>query len=181
MQEEGWVVCRAFRKPSPSHQRHEAWNHAYYVRENNIANVRFPNSSVDDFAEEKHHGVNPNQAANFHHCFASVQELVSNQNYSDFQLTNEVLPQLDSPSISANLTTNESFHHNKGVINDDYDNERSNGSSHYLDWKNLDDLLASPVLTDPTSFASTNLPVSMPQIYQQETQNHHFQGCFQDL
>ncbi|XP_024020448.1 NAC domain-containing protein 30 [Morus notabilis] len=181
-QEEGWVVCRAFRKPTPSHQRQgfEAWNHGYYARENH-ANVAFP-SSVD-FAEEKH-AINPNHAASFHHCFASVQELVSNNNFSDIQLTHEALPQLDSPSISANLTNNNnSFQHNKSIINDDnYDTERSNSSSQYIDWKNLDNLLASPLIVDPvTSFACSNLPASMAsQSYQQDTQNHHFLGCFSD-
>lgn len=182
LQEEGWVVCRAFRKPTPSHQRpqgFEVWNHAYYAREN--SGLRLPISSVD-FDEEKHM-VNQNQPASFHNCFASAQELVSNnQSIVDhIQLTSEVLPQLDSPTISANLTTtNENFQHNSTMINDDnYDNERSNNSSQYIDWKNLENFLSSQ-LTDPiTSFVSSDLP-SVPQNYRHETQNGHFLGCFPD-
>ena len=178
MQEEGWVVCRAFRKPSPSHQRQgfEVWNHAYYVREN--SSLRFPNSSVD-FAEENHLVNNPNQAVSFHNCFASAQELVSNNHsLADHIQLHEVLPQLDSPSISTNLVTNENFQHNSTIITEDnYDNERSNSSSQYIDWKNLDSFLSSQ-LTDPiTSFVSSDLS-SMPQNYRQETQNRHFLGCF---
>ncbi|POO00192.1 NAC domain containing protein [Trema orientale] len=185
-QEEGWVVCRAFRKPSPSHQRQgfEVWNHAYYVREN--SSIRFPNTSAD-FMEEKHL-VNPNQAAaaaSFHNCFASAQELVSNNhNVADHIQLSEVLPQLDSPSsISASLATNENFQHNSSTIinEDNYDNnERSNSSSQYIDWKNLDNFLSSQ-LTDPiTHFVSSDLS-SMPQNYLHEAQqNRHFLGCFPD-
>ncbi|KAL9234628.1 hypothetical protein vseg_009481 [Gypsophila vaccaria] len=41
-QEEGWVVCRAFKKPSPSHkQGFDAWRHQYY---NNCYNIRNNNN-----------------------------------------------------------------------------------------------------------------------------------------
>ncbi|KAL7128448.1 hypothetical protein ABFS83_14G317800 [Erythranthe nasuta] len=46
-QEEGWVVCRAFKKPSPSHkQGFEAWkNPNYYARSSSdITNYRHPSS-----------------------------------------------------------------------------------------------------------------------------------------
>ncbi|XP_062099077.1 NAC domain-containing protein 30-like [Humulus lupulus] len=210
-QAKGWVVCRAFRKPSPSHHQRqgcEMWNHAnYYVRENSNNMRQLPYCSSADFVEEKHNNMqanHPNLAATaFHNCFppsAHEELVVSTTNHSlvdHIQLTHELLPQLDSPSISANLATNDqSFQHNSttNILNDhdNYDNNeiRSNisststgtSASQYIDWKNLDSFLSSQLSTDPiTSFvASDNLPPLVPQNYRQENLNHHYFGCFPD-
>ncbi|KAL5558455.1 hypothetical protein UlMin_034666 [Ulmus minor] len=171
-QEEGWVVCRAFTKPTPSQrQGYEAWNHAYYVRENSHVNQHIMN-------------VNPSNqtAGNIHHCFGSTDHI---------NLISDQLPQLDSPSsISANIAiNNESFQHNtSGLISEDFEDERSNnGSSQFVDWKNLDSLLATtsfqvPIDYPTSSFASSSLASMAPQNYQQETLNQHLLGCtFPDL
>ncbi|KAH7524982.1 hypothetical protein FEM48_Zijuj06G0177000 [Ziziphus jujuba var. spinosa] len=195
MQEEGWVVCRAFKKPTPNHrQGYEAWHHAYYVRDHNN-HVRLP-SSMDLLVTENHmmnnnNNPNINEAASstFHHRFDhnnSVQEFVSNHIFSDTQLMNE-LPKLDSPSsISATLATNnESLRQNTTTngISEEFEDERSNNSSQYIDWKNLDSLLVSQLSDATTSFAQfSNLPSSITENYsEKENYNQHLLGCFPDL
>ena len=201
MQEEGWVVCRAFKKPTPNHrQGYEAWDHhAYYVsRDHHNMNshlFKLPAaaSSMDlvmSSSDQKHMVmINPNNinelassstTTSFDH---SVQELVSNHVFSNhIQLVNE-LPKVDSPSnISTNLASSESNfgHHNSIIIReqDQYreDEISNNNSSHYIDWKNLDSLLA-PQLTDSTSFARYGENCSDKN----NCQNHHLLGCFPDL
>lgn len=197
MQEEGWVVCRAFKKPTPNHrQDYEAWNHAYYLRNhhnNNVITSRLP-SSMDLLITTENHMImnnnnnpNINEATAFDHNYNSVQELVSNHIFSDIQLMNE-LPKLDSPSsISPNLATsnnNESLQQNisnNGINNEDFiEDERSNNSGQYIDWKNLDSLLVSQV-TDATASSSFAQFSNFPSSIAEENQNHHLLGCFREL
>ncbi|KAF3445394.1 hypothetical protein FNV43_RR10570 [Rhamnella rubrinervis] len=203
-QEEGWVVCRAFKKPTPNHrQGYEAWNHhAYYVsRDQNGQIFKLPAAAsamdlVMSSSDQKHMVmINPNNinelassstATSFDH---SVQELVSNHVFSDhIQLINE-LPKLDSPSnISTNLASSESnFGHNNCILIgeqdqyrevDESNNNNNNISSHDIDWKNLDSLLASQLTHDSTSFAHYS---SNCNDNKDNGQNHHLLGCFPDL
>lgn len=170
LQEEGWVVCRAFKKPSPNYrQGFEAWN-AYYVRDN--SQVRPP--SFSDIVSTTQ-VFNPNQAATFHEPNTSVQqELVCNHTLLNNQLFE--LPQLDSPSLSTSLATKEGFQHN-GIANEDFDGI----SSQYVDWTNLDNLLASQ-FTGTTSFSNPNLPL-ISQNNELDAQNNasHLLGCFPEL
>ncbi|KAI5555429.1 hypothetical protein POPTR_019G083600v4 [Populus trichocarpa] len=148
-QEEGWVVCRAFKKPSPNQrQGFEAWSHAYYL--NDINHARPP--SFSDTVTTAHNMVRPNQ-------------------------------ELDSPStLSTSFAAKEGNFHQ---TNEDYDEERSNNSSQYIDWKNFDTLLASQVTDSSTSYPLQDLP-SIPQNYdlaagQQDQYVSHFLDCFPDL
>ena len=186
MQEEGWVVCRAFRKPSPSHQRpgFEAWNHPYYARE-----ATYPSHPSSNMVNNNPNYNPQGESSTFQHCVAaSAQDLAlsASQSFSDIQLAHEVLPQLDSPSsVSASFAASESAFQQNCLANGDFDNEiRSNNSTssgQYIDWKNLDNLLAS------ATFVSTNnvFPsdsASIPQSnYRQQVENSHFLGCFPDL
>ncbi|KAF4366299.1 hypothetical protein G4B88_030477, partial [Cannabis sativa] len=201
-QEEGWVVCRAFRKPSPSHhqrQSYEMWNHGnYYERENSSSShmMRPLYSSSSPSVEEKHNMAdiinhNPNNVAAtstaFHNCFIPSSSVhVHDQDQLVYPLPSvdhihlpthhhhEVLPQLDSPSISANLAANnndhQSFQRNNTsctatntILNNDhhhhhhenYENSsneiRSSSTStasQCIDWKNMDSFLSSHLSTD---------------------------------
>ncbi len=163
-------MCRAFKKPSPNYrQGFEAWN-AYYVRDN--SQVRPP--SFSDIVSTTQ-VFNPNQAATFHEPNTSVQqELVCNHTLLNNQLFE--LPQLDSPSLSTSLATKEGFQHN-GIANEDFDGI----SSQYVDWTNLDNLLASQ-FTGTTSFSNPNLPL-ISQNNELDAQNNasHLLGCFPEL
>ncbi|KAJ9167147.1 hypothetical protein P3X46_021818 [Hevea brasiliensis] len=172
-QEEGWVVCRAFKKPIPNQRPSyiEAWdNHAY------CANIRPP--SFSDTLTTTHMAIHPNQTASFHQQlpFGSdpADQLVSSHPFlENNQLID--LPQLDSPNtLSTSFATKEGFHNNNGVSSEDFDEQRSNNSStQFIDWKNLDSLLASQVNNSTSSFPAPNL---LPQSYELS----HFPGCFPD-
>ncbi|KAA8546318.1 hypothetical protein F0562_002943 [Nyssa sinensis] len=164
-QEEGWVVCRAFKKPSPNHKKgFEAWNHAYYVRDfGNVRPPSFPNMLSPI------HVVYQNQGASFHDqlTLTSEQDLVSKRTFMDNQLVE--LPQLDSPSISTSLANKEGLGHN-GIANQEYSDERSNHGTQYIDWKNLDNLVASQ-LTEPASLPHSNFPL-IPQDCELDAQSN---------
>ncbi|KAG6737883.1 hypothetical protein POTOM_059414 [Populus tomentosa] len=181
MQEEGWVVCRAFKKPSPNQrQGFEAWSHAYYV--NDINPARPP--SFSDTVTTAPNTVRPNQGASFQQPFGSnTDDLVSNQTFLDDNNQLVDLPELDSPStLSTSFAAKEGNFHQ---TNEDYEEERSNNSSQYIDWKNFDTLLASQVTDSSASYPLQDLP-SIPQNYdlaagQQDHYVSHFLDCFPDL
>ncbi|KAI5313179.1 PREDICTED: NAC [Prunus dulcis] len=162
-QEEGWVVCRAFKKPSPSHrQGFEALKHAYYIREHNS------HASSSNFGSEMHM-VNPSQGFQYQSFGLDQQDhLISNHIFMGNQLTE--LPQLESPSISTSLANKQGVHEqqNNNITTEHYDDRRCNmnSSDQHIDWRNLDSLLEVPLI---------------PQNYEQEAQNHHLLGCFPDL
>ena len=180
MQEEGWVVCRAFKKPSPNQrQGFEAWSHTYYV--NDINPARPP--SFSDTVTTAPNTVRPNQGASFQQPSGSNTDLVSNQTFLDNSNQLVDLPELDSPStLSTSFAAKEGNFHR---TNEDYDEERSNNSSQYIDWKNFDTLLASQVTDSSASYPLQDLP-SIPQNYdlaagQQDQYVSHFLDCFPDL
>lgn len=171
VQEEGWVVCRAFKKPTSSHkQSYEAWSHAYYVRDSSHVEPPSLPATLSPM-----HMVHPNQGF-YQRYFGSEQELMYNHGIMNNQAFE--IPQLDSPSaLSPSLATKEVFEHN-GMNNSEYfEDENSDHAKQYIDWKNLDDLLASQ-LADTTS--STPL---VPYNSELGAQNpvSHLLGCFPDL
>ncbi|TXG53131.1 hypothetical protein EZV62_022300 [Acer yangbiense] len=178
--EEGWVVCRAFKKPTPNHrQGYEAWNHAYYVRDN-TSQFR-PNPSFSDHMT--HHSST--EGTSFHQPVigSNQPEYVSNinQTFLDNQLNIiHELPQLDSPSLSTRFATQEgNLQHNIIIANnnnDDFEEEKSQ----FIDWKNLDSLLASQLVQPYPNMA-------LPQDYNELEEAHdhqdhfsHILGCLND-
>ncbi|CAN4097954.1 unnamed protein product [Withania somnifera] len=162
-QEEGWVVCRAFKKPSPNKQpSFEAWHNAYYFRGTNT--IYRPNSSLSETTSTPmdHQPVNNinafNQTTNFHQFIFNPshnhQSMISNntsQNFSENHLVE--LPQLDSPTISTSFCTKDrSLGEQSYTANnneDDCDEEKHstngiNNSLFYGDWKNFDTLIEPP-------------------------------------
>ncbi|XP_065847194.1 NAC domain-containing protein 30 [Euphorbia lathyris] len=151
-QEEGWVVCRAFKKPIPNQRPgFEAWNHPNYYNPNNI-NHSF--SRPPHFSDS----ITTLNPTNFQHPFSSEPDLLSDNTFFDNnnQLIHD-LPHLDSPSTS---------------FATDYD-EDSNNKTQFIDWKNLDTLLGSQL----NDFSTPNL-TSLPQTYNNNV--NHFLGCFPD-
>ncbi|XP_042509407.1 NAC domain-containing protein 30-like [Macadamia integrifolia] len=166
-QEEGWVVCRAFKKPSPSHsQCFQMMNRAYYARDHD------QHHGIQSFAEI----ISPVQVINHyqgttnfpphHQPVFYEQELVSKNSHLDHQLID--LPQLDSPTLSTSLATREDFEP-CGTLKENYD------------WRTLDELLASQ-LSDTTSCPTTNFPL-IQQGYDLEAQNqgNSLLGYFHNL
>ncbi|CAL5414398.1 unnamed protein product [Camellia sinensis] len=174
-QEEGWVVCRAFKKPSPSHkQGFESWNHAYYVANKGM----FGQPSYPNVASPIHM-IHLNQSP----FESSEQELMSMSDHRclDNQLVQ--LPQIDSPPNSSLATKGDANEQNSIIINRDYDGEWSSRSSQYVDWKILDDMLA-PQLAESTSIANSNREISLvSQEYDLNAQNYatHLFPCLPDL
>ncbi|KAK3230416.1 hypothetical protein Dsin_002297 [Dipteronia sinensis] len=179
-QEEGWVVCRAFKKPTPNHrQGFEAWNHAYYMRDN-TSHFR-PNPSFSDHMT--HHSSK--EGTSFHQPVigSNQPEYVSNINptFLDNQLNFiHELPQLDSPSLSTSFATQEgNLQHNIIITNnnnDDFEEEKSQ----FIDWKNLDRVLASQLVQPYPNMA-------LPQDYNELEEAHdhqdhfsHILGCLND-
>ncbi|OVA10903.1 NAC domain [Macleaya cordata] len=185
MQDEGWVVCRAFKKPTPSHrQGYEAWNHAYYLKAaHDHAGLRsFDNitSSSMQLADSNYH--NHQGSVNFQQQYLGCdQELGSKLTHLDDNQLME-LPQLDSPSISTSLATKEGLDPNNI---ESFDDEKNNYGGQFVDWKAVDRLLASQ-LTEMTSPPNTNLSSVIPQNYdvnahRNQQAGNYFRECFPDL
>ncbi|CAN4099908.1 unnamed protein product [Withania somnifera] len=166
-QEEGWVVCRAFKKPGLNKQpSFEAWKNAYYIRGPNITNYR-PNSSLSEITSTPMHhqplNINAfNHTTNFQqftfnpsHDHVHHQNMIinnSSQNLFDNQLVE--LPQLDSPTISTSFSTKDKSLGEQSYAtnnNNDHDCDEEkhstngiNNSQFYGDWKNFDTLVEPP-------------------------------------
>ncbi|CAO2835288.1 unnamed protein product [Amaranthus hypochondriacus] len=155
-QEEGWVVCRAFKKPSPNHkQGYEAWNHQnnyYYIRNNNT--IASPSS-------DHHHHLNDSlnqRLTNFQHPQQSMhhptynnnfdhQEFISSSSNTVDLLENHLitdLPRLDSPS-----SLYDHHHHHHHHQNHDHHEIMSSNK-----WEILDSFLgdsSSQIISENTT------------------------------
>ncbi|XP_061366618.1 NAC domain-containing protein 30 [Gastrolobium bilobum] len=176
-QEEGWVVCRAFRKPIPSQRPgYEPWcnSQPHYFRDQSYANAR--PLSISDILNETHEVLHSAEGTSFSNPFSLEQQFLSNQTVMDKQLIE--LPQLDSPTSLAIKECSQQ-HHNVQDCSD----ERSNNNGQGIDWKSLDNLFASQ-LTDTSYFSNPNLPMNMmiPHSHELQPQNQasHILGCFPD-
>ncbi|KAL5715714.1 hypothetical protein ACHQM5_017498 [Ranunculus cassubicifolius] len=162
-QDEGWVVCRAFKKPSPSHkQRADAWNHAYYA----LDHQHFGNQTPSDFTSSSMQFSDPYQNIGFQQqSFGCEDEIGSKLTHSDHQLIH--LPQLHSPSLSTSITTKE------GLLEDNHDfHDKTSSNGEFIDWKTVDKLLASQ-LTEMASTTQSNLPLDHQDYY---VDAHNSQG-----
>ncbi|KAK8545856.1 hypothetical protein V6N12_026673 [Hibiscus sabdariffa] len=157
-------------KPSPNQrQGFEAWNHAYYIRDN--SQVR-PHISISD-----HLRLHTDQGSSFYESYGP-----DSHNFLDRQQQVIELPQLDSPpiTVSPRLAEKEVFFQ--------CDEENSNNSSsqiQIIDWKNFDNLLNSQ-LTDTTSYPCQSTAAAAAAALISQSQNeeveiqvqHHLLGCF---
>ncbi|KAK1311526.1 NAC domain-containing protein 7 [Acorus calamus] len=124
--EEGWVVCRAFRKPSPNQrQRLNMWNPHNYIRDAEFGEsdgINHPAYIIDYIFQ----GNDVGEAS-----FAPNLDLES-----ECACINQVveLPKLDSPSLGTSFNTTGSSDH-QHQMND-------NCGGQIVDWNVLDKLLA---------------------------------------
>ncbi|XP_019451078.1 PREDICTED: NAC domain-containing protein 30-like [Lupinus angustifolius] len=196
--EEGWVVCRAFRKPTPSQRPgFEPWcnssQHQHYFRDQSHARPL----TIADILNETHNVLHSTEDTSFNSFpFSSEQqEFLPNQNVIMDHKQLIELPQLDSPtaSLSATLAIKEcnqlQYHNNNGLTIEEYCsdercNNNNNGQVGGVDWKSLDNLFASQ-LTDSSEvyFSHQNLPLMMPHSHDLQAQNQasNILGCFPDL
>ncbi|MCD9639550.1 hypothetical protein HAX54_024166 [Datura stramonium] len=149
-QEEGWVVCRAFKKPSPANNQPslELWNNNY-MRGTNTSYTTRPPPSLSRMPSYN----NPlNQTSNFNH-----QDLMMSQIGYENQLVIE-LPQLDSPTISSSLATKD--HHQ---VQYSYNEEEKNSYGQFCDEWNIDDKLFAPQVMNnieaSSSYSFHNIPL----------------------
>ncbi|CAN8235365.1 unnamed protein product [Cochlearia groenlandica] len=186
VQEEGWVVCRAFTKPIPNQRPlcYEPWqNHLYQVdNTNNYSSTSTLNTSHHHHhigASSSSHNLNQILMTNNHYNTNNVPS-------SMHQYGNNIeLPQLDSPSLSPSLGNNKDHNHNESF------EQGEEKSFNCVDWRTLDSLLETQV-THPqnpsgvfmSSFEtqSYHLTPSMHQNYNNEIDAniHHSLGCFPD-
>ncbi|KAJ0085736.1 hypothetical protein Patl1_07823 [Pistacia atlantica] len=109
---------------------------------------------------------------------------INNQTFMENQLME--LPQLDSPTLSTSFATKDQGHlqHNSNNIltsEDCGEEEKSNNGGEYnIDWKNLDNLLASQLVPFPNnlpSFSSQNNNFEL----EAQTSVSHILGCLHEL
>ncbi|KAL6525221.1 hypothetical protein OROMI_030814 [Orobanche minor] len=155
-QEEGWVVCRAFKKPNPSHnQALEAWKNAYYINKNSN-NVYKPPSYRDTPKLMHNFDPAPNQLTNdlYNPPFPAKSSHIP------FGSEMFELPKLDrSPSISTSFVTKNDHNFDYSVLDNDHDtiNEdeiRGNSGNQFCDWKSFDNLIASQVIGSSSAAAT---------------------------
>ncbi|KAL8110880.1 hypothetical protein AgCh_026583 [Apium graveolens] len=162
VQEEGWVVCRAFKKPTPNqrHQENEHWNNGQYFRNYN---------SCQDMLNPMHAAL-LNQSTNYNyqvpvHNNLDQKEFINQTHRFDHELTD--LPHLDSPS-----TVSTSLDPDQDMI--------SNHVSNYNDMINVHDFYMPKVIDQPDAlFSFPDMPL-IPCDEELESQNQ-FLGCFPDL
>ncbi|CAK9155479.1 unnamed protein product [Ilex paraguariensis] len=172
--EEGWVVCRAFKKPSPNQkQGFNAWNYGYHIGNNSIS--RPP--SFPDITKPMHAS---NQHTDFHHLPFGLEE-DSESNHTSFDNLLVELPQLDSSMISTGLTNEKALNFYDMANEDHVDQRNRDAANQYSDWKNFDNLVALQMI-EPASFQFPSLPL-IPNSDEQDAKNHitHLLGCFPEL
>ncbi|GKE05626.1 hypothetical protein Tco_1397644 [Tanacetum coccineum] len=160
LQEEGWVVCRAFKKPTPI----QPWNNGYHIRNTNNFMALPP---ISDTA-----GSNPSQSFFVNQARNSKQLLLGDidQRHSANHFLHEH-SNIDSPSASRSLATNEDLDYESGINSNLYDS----------DWKNITNLLESE-LDKPTPFPDSTMPlIAYHNELDSRDQPSHLFGCFTDL
>ncbi|KVH98807.1 No apical meristem (NAM) protein [Cynara cardunculus var. scolymus] len=133
--EEGWVVCRAFKKPSPvQKQAFETWNDGYHL--GNTNNFRSFSSANDPFNPLQ--SFHSNQSTSSHQLpFGTDQDQQFFANHFLIEHSN-----IDSPSASRSLATNEDGDYESRIDFNQYGN----------DWKNMENLMESE-LSKSSSFS----------------------------
>ncbi|RZC62489.1 hypothetical protein C5167_024246 [Papaver somniferum] len=192
--DEGWVVCRAFKKPTPSHrQGYEAWNHAYYLKaaaqNSNYQGAGYQafdsNATSSSSMQLDNSSYQQQQGnANFHHNYFGCgdQDQLGSSKHQYYNLDdNQVmeLPQLESPSISTSLATTEFDGNNSTNVG--YDDERNNYGTQFVDWKSVDRLLASELTEMPSSPHAIEALPPPQNSYSVNNQGSYFRECFPDL
>lgn len=138
VQEEGWVVCRAFKKrPTGQAKSTEAWDSSYsYDEPTTISSVMDP---IDYITRNPNPKFPPNN-------FICKQEF-EQENLTHFTNPDPVflqLPQLDSPSLSLPKTqSSKSLVSDNAATEEEERNLKDNRKRKVTDWRDLDKFVAS--------------------------------------
>ncbi|XP_058218494.1 NAC domain-containing protein 30 [Rhododendron vialii] len=185
-QEEGWVVCRAFKKPTgpnpnpnPNHKQagFGSWNRSNYYNYNTRDSGMRPlySDPTNPAAYYANQVISPFPPLS---PFGSEQELLENQ------LTDSTPVTISTSFGTHTSTTGINDHNGSKIIKDCEDHERSTTTqvSQYLDWKKLDDLLELQFV-EPPPFSHSNFSLVSQENDQLHAQNHasHLFTCFTDL
>ncbi|KAL0369192.1 UNVERIFIED_CONTAM: NAC domain-containing protein 30 [Sesamum calycinum] len=178
-QEEGWVVCRAFKKPSPSpsHKQlgFESWNNGGCYERSESSRYRPP----------PYPSTTPRPSTIIHNNFdlGSTTNLINQTLESRHSAYHEhdqmvELPKLDSPT---SFTTND----NSGNEDTNHvDDKNKFGNESYSEWKSFDKLFESQVM-GTSSCAHPNMALLVPHNDELDAQNHLISNvvleCFPDL
>ncbi|XP_068658181.1 NAC domain-containing protein 105-like [Aristolochia californica] len=160
-QEEGWVVCRAFRKQSPNQTRSvDAWEPNCFLRDHR----QLGSQTLADV-------INSNTThANNSHITDPVchdEGFLSQQSHFGQLLD---LPQLESPPLSNSLTSKEGMEPFASINEEQQCRDKGfHFEAQLTDWRTLDNLLA-PQLNDG-AMSSTSIPPSFPPDYGQHVLN----------
>ncbi|XP_026662097.1 NAC domain-containing protein 30-like [Phoenix dactylifera] len=168
IQEEGWVVCRAFRKPSPN-QRQCFNNYNPTCYNNNdaqrglgsLVNITSPNRFMESYPG----GNLQEQPTGCGGDLESKNTLLSHV---------LVLPQLESPRLSTSLSAKECFEPNVRSVPSDEEHAatRSDCEEQLIDWKVLDKLLSSQLNESASSIVPVNYDAGA------QSQGDHFLALF---
>ncbi|CAL5366263.1 unnamed protein product [Camellia sinensis] len=145
-QEEGWVVCRAFKKRATAQTKNmEAWDSTYFYDEPSVVS-----SVVDPIDYVARQPQNHNQNF-FAQSFLCKQELEAENNLNFMQSDQFIqLPQLESPSMplikrpssSISLISENNDEDDQTRVYDD-NNNNNNKNKKVTDWRALDKFVAS--------------------------------------
>ncbi|KAL0379165.1 UNVERIFIED_CONTAM: NAC domain-containing protein 37 [Sesamum radiatum] len=149
MQEEGWVVCRAFKKRSTGQTKtiNEGWDSTYYYEES--TGVSSIAESIDYIARQHQQ---PQPSAFLAQNLICKQEIEATESLHFVQSDQFVqLPQLESPSLpqikrpSSTSIATETNNNEEDHASDKYMIPRgiSSSSKKVTDWRDLDKFVAS--------------------------------------
>lgn len=170
MQEEGWVVCRAFKKPIPNPRPCYNTYNPFYIRDHDLYGLE----QLTGIAQPTRI-MDANPGSNFYdqpHGFEGGQE-------PKLTCGAYEIPRLDSPSLSTNLTTNECFDASSVTNKRELTSKTGESSGQFVDWKVLDKLLASQ-LSESASGSNSNFTMVPLDQYDinDPNQGDHFLATF---
>ncbi|XP_074294523.1 NAC domain-containing protein 105-like [Silene latifolia] len=159
-QEEGWVVCRAFKKKATSTQSKnmEGWDSSYHVYDENNG----VNSMVDPIFVPRHSQTTSFFTNNNNNllCKQELQsEALANFMHSTSSVDNFLqLPQLESPSPSQLPSLTRVSSSSVSLVSQNTNNYHNNPNNKVTDWRDLDKFVASQLShhQDPNELLGNN-------------------------
>ncbi|KAK6150706.1 hypothetical protein DH2020_015638 [Rehmannia glutinosa] len=137
-QEEGWVVCRAFKKKASTGQTknsNQGWDSTYYYHDHHEPISGVTSSSVDYITSQQ-----PSNNFLSHNNLICKQEIEVSDNLHFVQSDQFVqLPELESPSLPPLTKRN----NNINELDDDRFIRPGSSSKKVTDWRDLDKFVAS--------------------------------------
>ncbi|GAB4847510.1 hypothetical protein Ancab_026569 [Ancistrocladus abbreviatus] len=147
-QEEGWVVCRAFKKRTNVQSKNiEGWDNGYFYDET---------SGVSSALEPTDHYVQKHQPQSFlppnRQCKQELESDAANFIHTDHfvqlpQLESPSLPLLKSPLTSISDLISDQSNNNNNTDYHQEDQDQNKGQEKVTDWRALDKFVASQLMS----------------------------------